>query len=91
MGTKKEPGKFDCHAKAELDEPLFVLLARDEYAPAVVRYWAAIKNGAPLRDPFALDHPNVCDPKIRASLPEKLREALSCADAMQAWRAKNRP
>jgi hypothetical protein len=29
MGTKSNPGPFDCYAKAEPDEPMFVLLARD--------------------------------------------------------------
>lgn len=41
MGTKKEPGRFDCYAKAEDDEPMFVLLARDPQSSLVVRKWAA--------------------------------------------------
>lgn len=40
MGTKNEPGQFDCYANAEPDEPMFVLLARDMSAPALVRRWA---------------------------------------------------
>jgi hypothetical protein len=84
MGTKKEPGKYDCHAKAELDEPLFTLLARDEHAPAVVRFWVAVKSGL-----FPADFGAMVAPDIRADLPEKLREALSCADAMQEWLKKN--
>lgn len=40
MGTKKDPGKYDCYANAEEDEPMFVLLARDERAPALVEAWA---------------------------------------------------
>lgn len=40
MGTKKEPGKWDCYAKAEPDEPVFILLGRDASAPARVRKWA---------------------------------------------------
>lgn len=40
MGTKAEPGAYDCYAHAEPDEPLFVLLARDAYAPVVVEQWA---------------------------------------------------
>lgn len=40
MGTKADPGKYDCYAKAEPHEPYFVLLARDPYAPVLVRKWA---------------------------------------------------
>lgn len=41
MGTKTNPGAFDCYAAAEPDEPMFVLLARDQNAPALVEAWAA--------------------------------------------------
>ena len=40
MGTKNNPGKHDCYDKAEDDEPMFVLLARDAMAPELVRKWA---------------------------------------------------
>lgn len=40
MGTKNNPGQFDCYANAEPDEPMFVLLARDRHAPWLIRYWA---------------------------------------------------
>lgn len=45
MGTKNNPGKYDCYNKAEPDEPMFVLLGRDPLAPDVVRFWAA-RRGA---------------------------------------------
>ena len=40
MGTKNNPGEFDCYTAAEPDEPLFVLRANDELAPNLVRFWA---------------------------------------------------
>lgn len=40
MGSKRNPGPFDCYADALPDEPMFVLLARDPYAPILVRRWA---------------------------------------------------
>lgn len=40
MGTKNNPGKFDCYENAEPDEPIFVLLGRDPDAPALVKMWA---------------------------------------------------
>jgi hypothetical protein len=44
MGTKADPGACDCYAKAEPDEPLFVLLARDKHAPALVWLWAVLRE-----------------------------------------------
>lgn len=43
MGTKANPGKYDCYEKAEPDEPLFVLLARDPLAPILVDLWAELR------------------------------------------------
>src|SRR5436190_23199118 len=40
MGTKNNPGKFDCYAKADPDEPIFVLRANDPLAPFLVDAWA---------------------------------------------------
>lgn len=44
MGTKNNPGQFDCYAKAEPDEPLFVLLGRDKHAPTLVWLWATLRE-----------------------------------------------
>ena len=44
MGTKNNPGKFDCYKNAEPDEPMFVLLARDRHAPELVRLWAQMRE-----------------------------------------------
>lgn len=44
MGTKNNPGKFDCYQNAEPDEPMFVLLGRDPSASHLVRLWAYIRN-----------------------------------------------
>lgn len=44
MGTKNAPAPFDCYANALPDEPMFVLLARDPHAPALVRLWAALRR-----------------------------------------------
>ncbi len=48
MGTKDNPAKFDCYERAEPDEPMFVLLARDPFAPILVRLWAQLRQ---LSDP----------------------------------------
>lgn len=44
MGTKNNPGKFDCYAAAKDDEPMFVLLGRDPIAPFLVGLWAGLKT-----------------------------------------------
>jgi hypothetical protein len=40
MGTKNNPGEFDCYAEAKPDEPMFVLLGRDPDGPLLVEIWA---------------------------------------------------
>jgi len=40
MGTKNNPGRYDCYATAAPDEPMFVLLGRDPLAPFLVELWA---------------------------------------------------
>lgn len=41
--TKLNPGPYDCYAKLALDEPYFVLRAKDPDAPALVEAWAATR------------------------------------------------
>jgi hypothetical protein len=40
MGTKNNPGDYDCYQHARPDEPMFVLLGRDPFAGLLVRLWA---------------------------------------------------
>jgi len=44
MGTKDNPGKYDCYAKAAPDEPMFTLLGRDSDAAFIVRVWIHVKK-----------------------------------------------
>jgi len=44
MGTKNDPGAFDCYANAEPDEPMFVLLGRDKHAPTLVWLWGTLRE-----------------------------------------------
>lgn len=59
MGTKLNPGKFDCYTNAAPDEPMFILLARDRHAPALVRAWAAWRRAAG-EDPFKVAEAEAC-------------------------------
>lgn len=40
MGTKNDPGAYDCHTAAAPDEPIFTLRANDPLAPVLVQRWA---------------------------------------------------
>jgi hypothetical protein len=42
MGTKNNPGDFDCYAKLAPDEPYFIVRGQDILAPGVVRRWATL-------------------------------------------------
>ena len=44
MATKNNPGAFDCYAKAEPDEPMFILLGRDKHAASLVSLWALLRR-----------------------------------------------
>jgi hypothetical protein len=59
MGTKNNPGKFDCYENAEPDEPMFILLGRDKHAPLLVRLWADLRA---MEDEFGpkVDEARVC-------------------------------
>ena len=79
MGNKNEPGKFDCYANALPDEPMFILLARDELAPDLVDAWAsgriyAIATGKKPQSDMAM-----------------VEEAQECAKAMRLWCKQHHP
>lgn len=80
MGTKRNPEEFDCHGKAEPDEPTFTLLARDPLAPILVEQWAALRESV---KPMSLTP----DPAREA---RKRREALVCAETMRRWAQQNK-
>jgi hypothetical protein len=78
MGTKNNPGQFDCYTNAEPDEPMFVLLARDPAAPHAIEAWVELRK-------------EFIEQGIKPSTDwPVLDEALVCANEMAAWRRKNR-
>ena len=74
MGTKADPGEFDCYGAAATDEPVFILRANDPLAPAVVEAWAARYLSS-----TAVQY---VDPEHRE---RKYRAALQCAADMREW------
>lgn len=89
MGTKNNPAPYDCYANAEPDEPLFILLARDERAAILVEAWACMSLGG-WRAVWAI----VClfwallriAYRREPSAVAKVTEARYCATQMRAWR-----
>lgn len=93
MGTKNNPGKFDCYANAKPDEPMFVLLARDQMAAFLTSIWSKVRAGD-------VEAASVVFTKMLHEVgprymmkPDmaKSGEAIECAMAMFDWREKNRP
>ena len=91
MASKLHPGEFDCYAAALPDEPLFILLARDKSAPAIIRGWVQERRTALLQE--RADNPELeSDPIFMERYHEdlnKCREAEMCAHDMQVWRNAN--
>ena len=92
MSTKNNPGAYDCYANAEPDEPMFVLLARDELAPRIVAIWAMIRDGAPLSE---VEIQVAGARRIAATKPPmdqaKFTEAFDCVHSMGSWlKSRNR-
>ena len=59
MGTKNNPGAWDCYAAAHPDEPMFVLLGRDPSACVLVTLWADIRE-AMGEDPAKVQEARQC-------------------------------
>jgi hypothetical protein len=74
MGTKNNPGSYDCYKNAAPDEPMFILLGRDRIGGVLVLLWCY------LRVAFLLNKPG--DPQIV--------EARGAAGAMLAWCGKTK-
>lgn len=77
MGTKLTELRNGCFARALDDEPMFVLLARDDSAPGSVDAWADNREA----EIFAQRRPS--------SDLEVVAEARACARNMRKWRAEN--
>ena len=90
MGSKLQPGSFDCYAAALPDEPMFVLLARDPLAPWLTAIWARLRDGDPASARAQLEEA-IAEAQIWGNKPEfqKAAEAEQCAVDMMHWRHRN--
>lgn len=84
MGTKRNPGRFDCYHEVMPDEPIFVLRAKDPVAPEVIEFWAERWGKERLEN-----NPRTKDRLHPERVMSKQDEALKCAAAMREWRKAN--
>lgn len=77
MGTKENPGKFDCYDKALPDEPVFILLGRDPDFYRLVKEWAE-RRGQQIR----------CGDRPESDI-ELVKEAEICARMGAKWRKEH--
>lgn len=77
MGTKNNPGRFDCYANALPDEPIFTLLARDPDFWWHVHKWSKRRMKA-----------IQCGERPNADI-DMVAEAEECAWNGQKWRKDN--
>jgi len=77
MGTKTNPGEYDCYKNALPDEPMFILLARDPLAPELVDEWAVRRMQEIL-----------LGTRPKSDIP-MVDQAQRCATDMRLWRVRN--
>lgn len=80
MGTKDNPGEFDCYAKAAPDEPMFTLLARDKHAPTLVWLWATLRE-LDGEDPAKVEEARNCVADMLAYAKEHGRPVVGIGQA----------
>lgn len=83
MGTKNNPGAFDCYANAAPDEPMFVLLARDKHAPALVWLWSVLRS-LDREDPAVIEEARECCAKMVSWALENGRQSVGFGQATLA-------
>ena len=91
MGSRLNPGRFDCHAAALDDEPRFTLLARDPLAGFLVSIWSSMRmaDQEAAQVKFRTMIKRVLPAYWLAPDVEAAGEAIECAMKMFAWREAN--
>jgi hypothetical protein len=77
MGSRNNPGKFDCYTKAEPDEPMFVLLGRDPLAAALVEFWVIARAERLGEDPEKIAEARACSEAMAAWARGKGKQPLT--------------
>lgn len=85
MGTKNNPGQFDCHANAGDDEPIFTLRSTDSMGAALVELWAHLRSGDIYHAVFCFGWLVANARNLPPPDGAKVTEAYHCAADMRAW------
>lgn len=83
MATKNNPGKYDCYQNAEPDEPMFVLLARDKHAPALIWLWRVLRE-LDGEEPEKLKEAGTCAVEMMLWQKDHGRKAVGVTQAVLA-------
>ncbi len=80
MSTKNNPNlNYDCYAKAEPDEPMFILLGRDPLANLLVALWADARERMG-EDPQKIKEAlNCAEDMVRWAIDKKGKDATAKA------------
>lgn len=76
MSKKSSPPAYDCYANAEPDEDMFILLARDKHAPALVLLWALLRE-LDGEDPAKVEEARRCAADMQKWALSKGRQPLT--------------
>lgn len=87
MGTRNNPGRYDCYARAEDDEPLFTLLGRDPQGANLVHMWIMLRNKDAQGARRLLEKMIVTADQqpYKPTNAAKVVEAINCADHMRVF------
>lgn len=80
MGTKQNPGQFDCLDKIAPDEPYFVLRAKDPLAADLVADWVDRASRTLLHEPDKLMEAQFCVDAMRQWRDMKLVQDEAIGD-----------
>jgi hypothetical protein len=87
MSSKTDPSQFDAYSKAEPDEPVFTLLARDPVAPPLIEAWAYLRSGqigaAEIAFKAAMDAATHIAPQMPGEA--QIRSAFEVAEESRAY------
>lgn len=91
MGTKNNPGTFDCYANADPDEPMFVLLARDPTAHLVVTFWRALRAEMGETSEAKLEEARECSLAMERWAKDHGKHSPAALEAMRRVLARSAP
>lgn len=89
MSTKETIGQFDALEKAEPNEPMFPLLARDECAPATVTEWCRLRRNRAFK--LYGDSAKDTDKELLAAELRQCANAEDVALQFVEWRKREAP